>query len=81
MSKSSDWLFRIYGRHALCAVMPIEVRQVLKQLLKGEVRAGVSVAADSGVTFITHAGRWVLPTITVLHDGVLFDWLAKFWFK
>jgi len=53
------------------AVMPIEVRQVLKQLLRGEVRAGISVAADGSVTFITHTGRWV-RAIPVLHDSVAF---------
>jgi hypothetical protein len=53
------------------AVMPVEVRHVLKQLLKGEVRAGISVTSDGSVTFITHTGRWV-RAIPVLHDGVAF---------
>jgi len=53
------------------AVMPVEVRHVLKQLIKGEVRAGISVTPDGSVTFITHTGRWV-RTIPVLHDGVAF---------
>jgi len=53
------------------AVMPTEVRQVLRQLLKGELQAGVTVAADGSVTFITHTGRWV-RTIPVLHDALAF---------
>lgn len=53
------------------AVMPIEVRHVLRQLLNGQMQSGVYMAADGSITFITYTGRWV-RAIPVLHDSQAF---------
>lgn len=53
------------------AVMPVEVRHVLKQLLNGQMQSGIYMAADGSITFITYTGRWV-RAIPVLHDPQAF---------